>query len=60
MMNNQCPKCKGTLWVCENHPDKAWEEPGGCSCGAGMPCECNPHALPQPGSTVIWTVQGDN
>ena len=37
--NPDCPKCAGDGWVCENHPNKVW--PSGCSCGAGMPCECN-------------------
>jgi hypothetical protein len=22
-------------------PDKAWHDEVGCTCGAGMPCECN-------------------
>jgi hypothetical protein len=46
-----CPICQGTLWVCENHPDKAWDMPDGCECGAGMPCRCNPEAIHGPG----WT-----
>jgi hypothetical protein len=27
--------------VCENHPDKPWDDEIGCTCGAGLPCECN-------------------
>lgn len=49
-----CQKCKGTRWVCENHPDQSFPDHTCCG-GAGMPCECNPHAQPIPGSTVIWT-----
>ena len=36
-----CAICKGIGWVCENHPDKAWDKQLGCECGAGMPCRCN-------------------
>jgi hypothetical protein len=37
-----CKICKDLGWVCENHPDKTWDElNGGCECGAGMPCKCN-------------------
>ena len=42
-----CPRCAGLEWVCENHPDRPWAEPGkypnSCDCGAGAPCAvCNP------------------
>jgi hypothetical protein len=40
-MDKNCPICFGIGWVCENHPDKAWDKELGCECGAGMPCECN-------------------
>lgn len=30
-----CPICHGIRWVCENHPDKAWDKKLGCECGAG-------------------------
>jgi hypothetical protein len=33
--------CFGVGWVCENHPDFAWDKELGCECGVGMPCECN-------------------
>ena len=36
-----CYKCLGVGWVCENHPNLAWDDELGCTCGAGMPCECN-------------------
>lgn len=39
-INPDCPVCFGLGWVCENHPDKVWDERG-CECGAGMTCECN-------------------
>jgi hypothetical protein len=36
-------------WVCENHPERAWNEKTGCHCGAGMPCECqHANGLEQP------------
>ena len=39
----KCAVCDDTGWVCEEHPDKPWHaRPGGCECGAGMPClACN-------------------
>jgi hypothetical protein len=40
MTNPNCPICHGIGWVCENHPEKAWDKEG-CTCGAGMPCKCN-------------------
>lgn len=39
-----CAACGDYGWVCERHPDRPWSRsiPGGCQCGAGMPCqECN-------------------
>ena len=41
MINRFCLTCLGIGWVCENHPDRAWDRELGCMCGAGMPCECN-------------------
>ena len=41
MKNNMCPTCFGTGWVCENHPSLPWDDDLGCTCGAGVPCECN-------------------
>lgn len=53
-----CACCTGWKWVCEDHPDKAWEsgDENECKCGAaGMPCpDCNPAAKPIPGSLTIW------
>jgi hypothetical protein len=40
-MDENCPICFGIGWVCENHPDRAWDKELGCQCGAGMPCQCN-------------------
>ncbi len=40
-MDKSCPICSGIGWVCENHPDRAWDQELGCICGAGMPCKCN-------------------
>jgi hypothetical protein len=36
-----CKVCFGIGWVCENHPDRVWDEELGCQCGAGNPCVCN-------------------
>ena len=41
MTDKNCPICFGMRWICENHPDKAWDEKLGCMCGAGISCECN-------------------
>jgi hypothetical protein len=41
MTDRNCPICFGLGWVCENHPDKAWDKSIGCECGAGTPCDCN-------------------
>ena len=53
-----CEICKGELWVCENHPDVAWNhgDPPCCG-GAGMPCECNPQGKATPGATIIWDLE---
>jgi hypothetical protein len=40
MINHDCPICFGIGWVCENHPNRAWDEQKGYQCGAGMPCKC--------------------
>jgi hypothetical protein len=40
-MDKKCPNCLGVGWVCENHPNMPWDDELGCSCGAGLPCECN-------------------
>jgi hypothetical protein len=41
MTNPNCTICHGIGWVCENHPEKAWDKEIGCDCGAGVPCKCN-------------------
>lgn len=59
MTEQICPTCLGERWVCENHPNKPWNE-NGCECGAGAPClDCNPTTgrddpprMP-PGTTII-------
>jgi hypothetical protein len=40
-MPKHCYKCLGIGWVGENHPSLPWSDELGCTCGAGMPCECN-------------------
>lgn len=50
-MDSRCTFCKGEGWVCEDHPNIAWNSGDGCriwthkgikQCGgAGMPCSCN-------------------
>jgi hypothetical protein len=37
---SQCRICKGIGWVCENCPDQPWSDRIGCTCGAGMMCNC--------------------
>jgi hypothetical protein len=38
-----CWRCDGCRWVCEAHPERPWEGPLACGCGApGEPCPiCN-------------------
>ena len=38
----KCEICKDDEWVCENHPNVAWEYGDSCCGGAGMPCICSP------------------
>ena len=48
-----CANCDGEDWVCESHPEVPWTDGDGC-CGApGMPCKCNPEAMPPPGSIEL-------
>jgi hypothetical protein len=55
MTNPNCPICHGIGWVCENHPEKAWDKEIGCDCGAGMPCECvRANGLEEP--DVSWVL----
>ena len=42
-----CPTCRGSGWLCDEHPAQPWEHEG-CD-GAGVACSCNalaalPHA----------------
>jgi hypothetical protein len=39
-IDHNCPKCQGTGYICEDHPDKPFQHDN-CS-GIGWPCECNP------------------
>jgi hypothetical protein len=32
MTNPKCPNCHGIGWVCENHPDKPWDDEIGRTC----------------------------
>lgn len=58
MINPECPICFGLGWVCENHPDRAWDRDIGCECGAGMPCECQQaNGLEQPDASKILSEQ---
>jgi hypothetical protein len=40
----RCTRCDDRRWVCEVHPDRPWDGPTACGCGAaGAPCpDCNP------------------
>jgi hypothetical protein len=34
-----CARCDNCRWVCEAHPDRPWDGPRACGCGApGDPC----------------------
>jgi hypothetical protein len=53
-LEHTCSLCDGGAWVCEEHPDRPWQGPNACTCGAaGAPCpHCNgaddePLRLPQ-------------
>ena len=38
-----CFRCEDSGWVCENHPDRPWDGPHACSCGAaGEPAPLDP------------------
>ena len=37
-----CLACRGSGWLCEEHPTMTWEHDD-CD-GAGVPCACNPQA----------------
>lgn len=43
-MSNDCQRCGGSYWVCEDHTDVGWFDGEGCPCRMpGMPCpDCNP------------------
>ena len=55
-----CPRCKGALWVCEDHPQAAWSE--GCGIeqcgGTGVACVCNPDGKMPPGFQ-LWVRRDD-
>jgi hypothetical protein len=60
-----CPRCSGLGWVCENHLDRPWAEPGkysnSCDCGAGASCpRCNPlhrdHARPETVDDLVASI----
>jgi len=55
--NKQCPAYHGLGWVCENHPDKAWDKKAGCDCGDGMPCEYNQGDEPDRSSVTAEFVE---
>ncbi len=52
---SKCLICKGEGWVCESHPDRAWNE-SGCMCGAGMNCDCNPNGDMPSGIVLLASV----
>jgi hypothetical protein len=45
-VDKNCRICFGIGWVCENHPNRAWDAELGCVCGMGMQCECNQEGEP--------------
>lgn len=52
-MRRDCPICCGIGWVCENHPNKPFDDEFGCICGEGMPCECNDSDPPDTSQVTI-------
>jgi hypothetical protein len=52
-MNDGCPICCGIGWVCENHPEKAFDDELGCTCSDGMPSECNDSDPPDTSQVII-------
>jgi hypothetical protein len=34
MIEPKCPVCLDLGWICENHPNPAWDPEMGCQCGA--------------------------
>jgi hypothetical protein len=36
-----CPTCRGSGWLCEEHPMQPWEHEHGDCDGAGVACGCN-------------------
>jgi hypothetical protein len=51
-MNENCAICRGIGWVCENHPDKPYDELG-CACGEGIPCDCNDSTPPDTSQVIV-------
>lgn len=54
-----CPLCKGSGWVCEDHPHLPFmHDP---DCGAeGRKCRCNPTAAMPPGTEIVAAVEDVN
>ena len=52
-MNKNCPICRGIGCVCENHPDKPYDEELGCACGEGIPCACNDSTPPDTSQVIV-------
>ena len=52
-MKKYCPICQDIGWVCESHPDKAYDDELGCICGEGMPCECNDSDPPDTSHVIV-------
>lgn len=59
-MSGDCPRCRGTRTVCENHPDHPWEinRDETCCDGAGMFCpDCAAPPPPPPGGPGWFDLQ---
>ena len=39
----RCSLCRGSGWLCDEHPTLPWDHDG-CD-GAGIVCHCNAHVL---------------
>lgn len=52
-MKTDCPICHGIGWVCESHPNMAFDDVLGCTCDAGMPCYCNDSDPPDTSQVIV-------
>jgi hypothetical protein len=54
-----CPRCKGTEFVCQNHPTGAWGAPSMQDDGPGVPCPVSSEEAEDAGSPPRSSNVGD-